>query len=1093
MKLCALQWIIALTFVGASIAHNVGAQVLDQEISLTLTGVPFEEALHQIQDLTNVKFFYSPAQLMGEAPVTIQIDGWTLGEVLEGLLRPRGIEYRVHEKEAIITLRKVVNGSESVQDEGTMARKRQVLIDVTGRVMDANGQPLAGVNVVVKGTSVGTTTDSEGRYSIDASGDAVLVFSFIGFSTYETRVGGRTVIDVVLEENITNLGEVVVNAGYYSTTRKLQTGSIVKISSEDISKQPVSDPLAALQGRVAGMEIVQNSGVPGSNFSVRIRGTNSISSGNDPLYIIDGVPYTSSSLFLGETSGGLLPGGMSPLNSINPSDIESIEVLKDADATAIYGSRGANGVVLITTKKGTVGKPKVELNLYTGVGQVPKFMDLLNTEQYLEMRREAYANDNITPSPASAPDLLSWDTTRYTDWQKVLIGNSAKVTDLEASISGGDSNTKFRIGIGYRKETTVFPGDNSTQRASCQLGIESVSDNQKFKTSFTANYSHILSDMLSVDLTSRSLFLAPNAPALNDANGKLNWEGWTPTYPNPVAELEKSFEGTTNNLIGNIGVSYSILSNLKARLSAGYVNSIHEAITVIPKHAQSPESFPINRSIFANSKFTNWILEPQLSWRAEVFDGSLEMLLGTTFLDQSTSGIAQYANGFSSEALMKNIAAASDVIPSTNYYSQYRYHAIFGRVNYTYKSRYVLNITGRRDGSSRFGPGRQFALFKAVGLGWVFSEEPFAEELSSVLSFGKLRVSYGTAGNDQIGDYQFLDTYELTGEYRRVIGLGPSRLHNPDFAWEETRKLEFALELGLLNDRIQLAVSHYRNRSTNQLVGQPLAPTTGFSQIQANFPATVDNDGWEIELHAQNSSSKTIDWSASLLLTLPKNRLSEFPDIQNFPAYSEQYVVGEPLSIAKRYRYLGIDPNTGFYIVEDLNDDGAFNFEDRQVVKFRGRRFYGSVQNRIRFRGLELAFLVQLVKQEGFNATRMFTSVPGSLSNQPTWVMNRVQVIGEDASMQRFTTGGEGAANYMDLYHLSDALMGDNSFLRIKHVTLSYTLPWNFGVTPRDAQIFVRGQNLLTFSNYGGLDPENAGSNSLPPLRVIAGGIHLTF
>src|SRR5690606_9891638 len=212
------------------------------------------------------------------------------------------------------------------------------------------------------------------------------VFSFIGFSTYETRVGGRTVIDVVLEENITNLGEVVVNAGYYSTTRKLQTGSIVKISSEDMCKQQVSDPLAALLGRVAGMEIVQNSGVPGSNFSVRIRGTNSISSGNDPLYIIDGVPYTSSSLFLGETSGGLLPGGMSPLNSINPSDIESIEVLKDADATAIYGSRGANGVVLITTKKGTVGKPKVELNLYTGVGQVPKFMDLLNTEQYLEMR-----------------------------------------------------------------------------------------------------------------------------------------------------------------------------------------------------------------------------------------------------------------------------------------------------------------------------------------------------------------------------------------------------------------------------------------------------------------------------------------------------------------------------------------------------------------------------------------------------------------------------------------------------------------------------------------------------------------------------------
>ncbi|HLT79621.1 MAG TPA: carboxypeptidase-like regulatory domain-containing protein, partial [Cyclobacteriaceae bacterium] len=258
MKLCALQWIIALMFAGVSVAYDAEAQVLDQEISINLSGVPFEEALQQIQDLTNVKFFYSPGQLTGEGPVTLQVNGRALGEVLEGLLGPRGIEYRVHEREATITLRKSAATQPQLPDNSEAgSKKRRALVEVTGTVTDGSGEPMAGVNVVVKGTTIGTTTDSEGRYRIDASAEATLVFSFIGFSSFETRVGGRTVIDVVLQENITSLGEVVVNAGYYSTTRKLQTGSIVKIEAEEIAQQPVSDPLAALQGRVAGMEIVQ--------------------------------------------------------------------------------------------------------------------------------------------------------------------------------------------------------------------------------------------------------------------------------------------------------------------------------------------------------------------------------------------------------------------------------------------------------------------------------------------------------------------------------------------------------------------------------------------------------------------------------------------------------------------------------------------------------------------------------------------------------------------------------------------------------------------------------------------------------------------
>src|SRR5258706_5725695 len=304
---------------------------------------------------------------------------------------------------------------------------------------------MAGVNIVVKGTTNGTTTDSEGKLGINADEGNIGVFSFIGYVSMEVRVAGQSVLDVALQKDVKSLNEVVVNAGYYTTTKETQTGNIVKIEAKDIEKQPVSNPLAALQGRVAGLEITQSTGVPGGNYQVRIRGTNSLSNGNDPLYIIDGVPFTSTSMSFRETSGSILGNpnpavsqGSSTLNSINPSDIESIEVLKDADATAIYGSRGSNGVILITTKKGKTGQTKVDFNLYSGIAQVPHQMDLLSTSTYLEMKREAFKNDVRIPNVDNSPDLLVWDTTRYTNWQKELIGGTANITDAQLSISGGE-------------------------------------------------------------------------------------------------------------------------------------------------------------------------------------------------------------------------------------------------------------------------------------------------------------------------------------------------------------------------------------------------------------------------------------------------------------------------------------------------------------------------------------------------------------------------------------------------------------------------------------------------------------------------------
>jgi TonB-linked SusC/RagA family outer membrane protein len=906
------------------------------------------------------------------------------------------------------------------------------------------------------------------------------------------------VINISLEQDVTTLGEVVVNAGYYTTTRETQTGNIVKVEAKDIALQPVSNPIAALQGRVAGVEITQTTGVPGGSFNVRIRGTNSIASGNDPLYIIDGVPYTSTSMSFAETSGNILgspPQGYSPLNSINPADIESIEVLKDADATAIYGSRGSNGVILITTKKGKSGQTKVDFNFYSGAAQVGHQMNLLSTTPYIEMRREAFKNDTRVPTVANSPDLLVWDTTRYTNWQKKLIGGTATITDAQVSISGGEQHTQFVVGGGYHKESTVFPGANADQRLSFHANLTNTSPNQKLKTLVSINYARNLTTLPGQDLTSNALTLSPNAPALYDDTGKLNWVGWNSTFENPLAFLNRKYEATTSNLIGNTVLSYSILSNLLAKVNLGFTSTAMNGIQTLPISSYAPGSPGlVNRSTFSNSDFQNWIVEPQLNWKPKIGSGQLDVLAGTTLLDQKSQGLAQYAFGFVSESLMKNLAAAPTISSATNYYSQYRYQASFGRINYNLKGKYLANATARRDGSSRFGPGKQYATFGAIGIAWLFSREDFVKNALPFLSFGKLRASYGTTGNDQIGDYQYLDAYRSSSNYQGTIGLGPVRLDNPDFAWETNKKIEGGMELAFLNDRIWLGVSYYHNRSSSQLVGVPLAPTTGFSSVHGNFPATVQNTGIEIVLNTHNLEGRDFTWSSSFNLTIPKNKLVAFPNIESFPSYTNIYQVGQPLDIRKQYYCTGVDPATGVYQFTDVNADGVLDVSDRQSVKFVGRKYYGGLQNSFRYKRFQLEVLLQYVSQQGYNYTRYFQNAPGALSNQPVQVVTRWQQVGDISDTQRFARGGAAATAY-STYLFSDNVITDASFLRLKNLSVTYTLPKTTldKMHCSNLKVFVQCQNLLTITNYSGLNPESPSVAVLPPLRTITAGIHITL
>jgi TonB-linked SusC/RagA family outer membrane protein len=1100
MKICALQAFIATFFCCITAAHNNYAQLLDKEITVNVKNLPFVKVLNEIETVAKVKFVYSTNQLNVSQQITLQITNRPLRFVLHELLDPLRITFKVHESESSITLRK--NAGEGVEktppdhtsnSNGHESTNLARLVE--GTVFEATSlQPMAGVNIIIKGTLAGTTTNAEGKYAIEATQDDILIFSFIGYHSYETKVGGQSVIDVVLQEDIQNLKEVIINAGYYTTTKATQTGNITKIDANEISKQPVSNPLAALQGRVPGLEIIQQTGVPGGNFQVRIRGVNSLANGNDPLYIINGVPFTSASLALPETSGSISgPGGFSPFNSIDPANIESIEILKDADATAIYGSRGSNGVILITTKKGQPGKTKVDFNFYSGVAQVATKLKLLNSRQYVEMRKEAFANDGVAPTVGNARDILVWDTTRYTDWQKVLIGGTAQMVDAQFSISGGNEQTQFHLGSGYHKETTVFPGNNTDQRISIQASINNTSVNKKLVTTFSFNYTVNLTNLLRQDLTNKAILLPPVAPPLYDQSGNLNWTNWSSTYENPLAYTKREYEARVHNLFGNAVVSYALLPNLKVLSSIGYTNLSNKAITLSPISSQFPDPAAQNSTAFSNSTFQNWIVEPQIRWNPAIGENQFDFLLGTTFLNQTSDGLAQTGFGFSSEALMKNLSSAPNRTTGTNYYSQYRYHAVFGRVNYKLKDRYIINFTARRDGSSRFGPGKQFATFAAVGAAWLFSQESFINNLFAPLSFGKLRISYGTTGNDQLGDYQYLDTYSSsTGTYLNTIGLQPNRLSNPDFAWETNKKLEAGLELGFLKNRVMTTLSGYLNKSSNQLVGFPLPATTGFVLVQGNFPATVRNSGIEFELSTINIETAAVKWSTSFNLSIPRNKLTEFPNLSSFPAYANLYEVGEPLSIRKLFKYTGIDETTGLYTFQDVNEDGIYNFEDRQTIRSINRNFFGGIHNSISYKGFQLDVLFQFVKQTGHSYHLMFAA-PGLLLNQPAEVMNRWRPD-DNSTIQRFGQASAPATAHSQ-FIASNRAVTDASFIRLKNLSLSYTLPlsWIQKVSITNARLFVQGQNLLTITKYKGLDPETQSGVQLPPLRVITAGVHLTF
>jgi TonB-linked SusC/RagA family outer membrane protein len=1066
---------------------HVSASAVAQKITLAEKNVPLDKVLDQINSQTGYDFVFTTSTLKNSKPVNINVKNEELAKVLEVIFNDQPLTYAIDEKTVIIK-----------EKEPSLDQIKAGFAQITiqGKVKDETDQPMVGVTVRQKGTNNVVVTDNRGTYTLTVTdNNSIISFSYIGYETEELAAKEiPTGSVIVLKPATENLKEIVINKGYYDEKRELSTGDIGIVSSKVIEEQPVTDPILALEGRVPGLFVAQLSGQPGSQSTIQIRGQNSIFNGNSPLFLVDGVPYPSSSLTNLSSVGTYL----SPFNSLNPSDIENIEVLKDADATAIYGSRGANGVILITTKKGKAGKTKVNVNVYQGAGRPATTAKFMNTQQYLQMRNQAFANDGETPTPENDPDLLVWDTTRYTNWGKVLTGNTVKMTNANLSISGGNTNTQFLVSGNFSNQTTPYPGNFFDQKAAGHANLTHNSTDQKFKLVLSIDYNIDKNVLPSGDPTSLISQLAPDSPPIYNADGTLNFAN--STWSNPLANFLKTATATTDNFNSSMNLSYDLLPNLKIITLLGYNNIELNSYRATPSTATDPAYASPYSTNAAEGLGQNisWIAEPQIDYSKKWKNSSLDALVGTTFQENTTHSFTATGFGFSSDALIQDLALAPTTHVGNVGYTQYKLNKVFGRIGYNYKEKYIVNLTGSREGSSRFGPGHQIGNFGALGVGWIFSKEKFIQDNFSWLSTGKLRGSYGTTGNDQTDDYGYLSTYGGIGEsYQGVSALIPTNLSNPNYSWEVDKKLETGIDLGFFKDRISISLSYYRNRATNQLLGYQLPNITGYSSVTSNFPAVVQNSGEEISLHTRNIENKDFTWSSSFNISIPKNELLSFPGLAN-SSYAGFLFLGKPLTTLSTLTYTGVDKHTGIYTFEDVNHDGAITYPEdyNATVNPFTPRFYGGLQNSLRYKNFQLDVFFQFTKQIA-NSAESQLGVPGTFeSNQLANLSGVWQKPGNNAAVEKYTQDyGSDAANAWYNWASSNAAYVDASYIRLKNLSISYNLTDSFAkrLGVQNARIYFQGQNLLTFTHYQGFDPETNNVSVLSPIKMFTCGIQLTL
>ncbi|WP_289661258.1 TonB-dependent receptor [Flavobacterium panacagri] len=1081
-------------------ATEMSGQNLESiSVDIELHNQDIKTLFKTIENRTGLLFAYQPQIIKDFPKVTTQRGRRTVSDILNTVFQGTNLVYKQVDKNVVIYKKEVPKTVVSKTENDSEANYM-----LNGKVLDENGQPLPGVSVAVVGGNKQGVSDFDGQFYIELpSGKHILKVSYLGYKSQEITVENQTSITIKMQPDLAKLDEVVI-IGYGTTTKRTSTGSVVKITSEDIEKQPITNILQSLQGRTPGVFVTQTSGYAGSNINISIRGTNSIAGDNLPLYVIDGVPYISDDIKEQVQSDRVIRGAQkatSPLNVINPNDIQSIEILKDADATAIYGSRGANGVVLITTKKGESGKTVFTLNANSGISEVAHMVKTLDTPTYLNMLRTALTNANATPSAFSTGiALTAFDQNAYTNWQKKLIGGSANFNDYSGSLKGGNENTNFLLSSAYHKETTVLPGDFGYNKFSTNFNINHYTFNKKLKIGASVIFAADKNVLPYYDITNYAVLTAPNHTIYN-ADGTYYW---SPTYfsdVNPLAALDRRVEDKGNNLITSFSIQYEIAKGLSFKTDLGYGRAQMISKQILPASGMNNVYYTTNNISLntsrsytvSNNNTNNFTIDPQLNYNTTLFKGNFTALVGGSWQNRK-SEMPSYVStsGYSSDNLI-GITGTAATVTSYNGTSEYKYASIFSRINYNFLNKYILNVNFRRDGSSRFGANNRYGNFGSVGAAWVFTEEKFLRD-KSWLSFGKLRSSYGEIGSDAIGDYGYANTYS-TGTYGNGnAAMTATRIANPNYQWEVTKKFEAALDLGFLDDRISFSAAFYRNRSGNQLVSATLSPQAGFTSYQANLAAEVENKGIEFTLSTTNIRNKNLNWSTSFNISKNSNKLLSFPGIET-SSYYTTYVVGNPLSSRYLYNFTGVNAN-GIAQFEDANGDGKISSGfaqtgtgDRKYYGPSYPKYYGGISNSISYKKFSLDFLFQFVKQEGRSLLSSIAVQPG----YPYGLANYQVDEYNDYLAQGNVLSSNYQASFFN-YAGSTATIVDASYIKLKNVSASYNIPLDQNTQKfiQNIRVSLQGQNLVTFTKYKGFDPETQGLN-LPPLRTITLGTQFTF
>lgn len=1108
------------------------AKSLAQHVTYSGHNVPLEKVLAELEKQTGYFFLYTQETLASSQPVTISVKEMPLNDFLKKIFEHQPLTYSIASKTVTVS-------------PAPPAAVRQIVplfnmpVTIAGRIMDESGAGISGASVSVKGSAKGVSAGTDGRFTLPhVPDDALLDVSAIGYTTIHLKVlnnsvvkletggrtetlgnGGYTDLPVRLKRSSSPLDETVVIAYGASTTRRMNTGNVGTLKGEEINRTPVANLQQALQGRIPGLNVIFSNGKTNAPVKMEIRGRNTLNPNEftEPLYILDNVPLnaiTASETMVASGSappgpvqaGFSLNGGENLLSFINPRDIESVEVLKDADATAIYGSRGANGVILITTKKGKPGPTRLDVSMNYGVMSIPRKLDLMNTEEYLSVRREAFRNDGYIPNAQNAIDLVQWDQNKYTDWQKFIYGEGIS-TAATVAVSGGVNQTSYRLSARHSSTQEMTNNSGKSKASGVDMNIEHRSSNQKFILTFDSKLS--VTDNATFN-PGGDIFLPPNAPDAYTKEGTLNFKEWRAgnigNYP--FEGLLKPNYSKTTFFINNIQTNFQLMEGLNFLTRFGYSFSSNDNKTFNPAASQDPENFGMAAAYLGTTVANNWEVVPTLQYTKFIGKGVLSALLGADYVMQTTKTLTSWGIGYPNDNLIRSINNAAMVL-SGDGYKEYKHIAVFTNLRYTLLDRYILSVNLRRDGSSRFGAGKQFGNFGSASLSWKLSDEKFMQKvLPEWVSFLKLRGTWGKTGSDGIGDYKYLSRWSINSgpggfripEYGTVPAIQITQPVNQQFQWQSTSQLDVTLDLSLFNDRLNFSVSRYVKQTGNQLVDIPTPAYTGFPTVLSNWNAMVRNSGWEFSFDSRVLNTKDFTLNVDFNIGTNKNVLVRFPEILKSP-YATIYKEGTSTNTQYYLHYTGIDPSSGRYSFEDRNKDGVINLynnlvpgdpdADRYVPVDLNPKYTGGFGCRMFWKGVSLA--ARFSFKRGIGEDPFINLVPGSMNN--LWLPedvrnNRWQKPGDHAIYPRYSTTD------LNIIKFSDGFFTDASYIKIGELSLGYDLPaeWISKAKLRSCRIGFTVNNLGYITSYKGVDPETQkGANGSPMQRLVSTVLLLSF